>query len=163
MTQRAKTSDGRRSQRSARKLDRKKVLDLHQRGLSNSEIAKHEGVATTTVWRFLQQTEPERRDLERFKQGRADVLARLQAKSLDAQERILDTLKDGVLDALKPQEKNGLMLALNAQHGTCFDKERLERGQSTSNQSIVSSMIDSTVKDLYKPNPRRKDDRMVRQ
>jgi hypothetical protein len=34
-----------------------------------------------------------------------------------------------------------------------FDKERLERGQSTSNQSIITSMLNSTVKALYQPVP----------
>ena len=81
------------------------------------------------------------------------MLARLQAKSLDAQERILDTLDDGVIGALTPSQKSGLLMSLNAQHGTSFDKERLERGQSTSNQSIMSAMLGHAVKTLYTTKP----------
>ncbi len=145
-----KASRGQRSERKARKLDRQKVLDLQAKGLSTVEIAHHQGVAPSTVWRFLQQTEPEGQALEQFKSNRADVLARLQAKSLDAQERILDTLKDDVVSELTPSQKSGMLFALNAQSGTVFDKERLERGESTSNISIISRMVDSTVSTLYK-------------
>lgn len=140
-----------RTKRTARKLDRKKVLDLHQRGFSNPEIAQQQGVAPTTVWRFLQQTKPERQALETFKASRADVLARLQAKSLDAQERILDTLDDGMIVALTPSQKSGLLMSLNAQSGTVFDKERLERGQSTANVSLIGKMMGAAFEAVHTP------------
>jgi hypothetical protein len=106
----------------------------------------------------MQRMRPERQPLELFKTHRADILARLQAKSLDAQERIVDTLSDGVIGALTPSQKSGFLMSLNAQHGTSFDKERLERGQSTSNQSIISRLLDDTVKGLYKPKPLGRED-----
>ena len=138
-----------RTKRNARKMDRAKVVALAKQGMSTLDIARHQNVSPSTVWRFLQQTKPERQALELFKAHRADVLARLQAKSLDAQERILDTLDDGMIGALAPSQKTGLLMALNAQHGTLFDKERLERGESTSNISIVSRMLES-VTSLHK-------------
>ena len=140
-----------RTKRTARKLDQKKALRQASRGMSNPEIAKQQGVASSTVFRFMQRMKPERQALESFKAQRADVLARLQAKSLDAQERILDTLDDGVMKALTPSQKTGLLMALNAQHGTSFDKERMERGQSVANVSILTTMLNATVKGLYAP------------
>lgn len=68
---------------------------------------------------------PEIGAVEEFKKTRPDVLARIQAKSLDAQERIIDTLDDGLVGALKPGQKAGLLIALNTINGTAFDKERL--------------------------------------
>src|SRR5215472_19296463 len=112
-----------RSQRKARKLDRPKVLELAQQGMSTGDISKHQRVAPSTIFRFLHQTEPERQALEHFKKNRADVLARIQAKSLDVQERIIDSLKDPVIDALTPSQKTGMLTALNVVHGTTFDKE----------------------------------------
>lgn len=88
--------------------------------------------------------------VESFKQNRADVLARIQAKSLDAQERIIDTLNNGVVNALTPSPKSSMLIALNAQSGTTFDKERLERGQSIANISTISRMVDGQVSTLYK-------------
>ncbi|MCS6304901.1 MAG: helix-turn-helix domain-containing protein [Nitrospira sp.] len=134
----------------ARKLNRKQVLDLHARGFSAPEIAQQQGVAHSTVWRFLERMKPEIGAVEIFKQNRADVLARIQAKSLDAQERIIDTLDDGLLAALTPSQKSSMLIALNAQSGTAFDKERLERGQSTANISTISRMIDNQVSTLFK-------------
>ena len=142
-----------RTQRTARKLNRPKALEQAKRGLSNPEIAKQQGVASSTVFRFMQRMRPEQQAVEQFKAGRADVLARLQAKSLDAQERILDTLDDGVIGAITVSQKTGLLMALDAQHGTLFDKERLERGQSTSNQSIMTTMLGHAVKTLYTTKP----------
>ena len=121
--------------------------------MSNPEIAKQQGVASSTVFRFMQRMKPERLALEQFKTHRADVLARIQAKSLDAQERIVDTLNDRVIEALTPSQKSGFLMSLNAQHGTSFDKERLERNLSTNNQSVMSTMVDNTIKNLYKPTP----------
>lgn len=117
--------------------------------MSNRDIAAVQGVNPSTIARFMERMKPERVALESFKSERADILAMMQASSLEVTQKIIETLKDGDLTALTPQQKTGLLLALNAQHGTTFDKERLERGQSTSNQSIVSRLIDSEVKGIY--------------
>ena len=142
-----------RTQRNARKLDRKKVQDLHAQGLSTTEIAQHQGVAPSTVWRFLQQSKPEQHALEQFKAGRADVLARIQAKSLSAQEMIIDTLDEDLISALQPHQKSGLLMALNVQAGTLFDKERLERGKSTSNLSLFTRLVEQVDRDLFIKKP----------
>jgi hypothetical protein len=151
MKRQAKTSKTQRTERTARKLNRRLATMQAKRGMSNGDIARAQGVATSTVFRFMQRMQPEQAATEDFKCQRADVLARIQAKSLDVQERIIDTFDDVVVGALLPGQKSGLLMALNAQHGTSFDKERLERGQSTSNQSIVSRLIDVEVKQLYAP------------
>jgi len=140
-----------RKQGKPRKLDRKKVLDLHTRGFSAPEIAQQQGVAHSTVWRFLERMKPEIKAIEEFKKNRADILARIQAKSLDAQERIIDTLDEGLLSALTPSQKSTMLIALNAQNGTLFDKERLERGQSSSNIAILTAMLEGAHDKLYKP------------
>ena len=141
----------RHTQRTARKLNRAKALQQAARGMSNPEIAKQQGVNKSTVFRFMQRMRPEQQAVDQFKAGRADVLARLQAKSLDATDRILDTLDDAVIGALTSTQKASLLMALNAQHGTCFDKERMERGQSVANVSILTQLLVSTVKNLYRP------------
>ena len=138
-----------RKQGKPRKLDQKKVLDLHARGFSAPEIAQQQGVAHSTVWRFLERMKPEIVAVEEFKKKRADVLARIQAKSLDAQERIIDTLDEGLLSALTPSQKSAMLIALNAQSGTLYDKERLERGQSSHNLAILTAMLDCAHDKLY--------------
>lgn len=139
-----------RTQRKARKLDRAKVVELAEQGLKTVDIAKHQGVAPSTIFRFLQQTEPDRLAVEGFKKDRGDVFARLSMKSLDVQEKIVETFDDALISTLKPHEKGSLLHALNIQAGTLYDKERLERGQSTSNQSILARFLQVSVDELTK-------------
>ncbi len=137
-----KTSPDRRKRRDARKIDREKVLELRGQGLAVTDIATHQGVAPSTIWRFLDRTKPQQEALERFKTGRADIFAEVQAKSLHVQNRILDSLQaDGVVEALTPHQKGGLLHSVNTVFGTVYDKERLERGQSTSNLAVMSRIM----------------------
>lgn len=142
-----------RTQRTARKLDRQKVIELAKQGLSTADIAQHQGVDRSTVWRFLELSKPERQALEHFKQHRADILDRLCGKSLDVQEKILDSLDDAVINTLTPSQKTGLIAVLNSQSGTLFDKSRLERGQSTANHSVLTKVLNGALKDVYAPQP----------
>lgn len=136
--------------RKYKSLNKAKALEQAKRGLNNSEIARLQGVDQSTVWQFLNRTKPERQALQDFKTGRADAFAMFQGKCLNLQQKILDSLLvDGVLAPLKPSEKTGLLMALNASAGTSFDKERLERGQSTSNHSVMSTMLGEVVKGMY--------------
>jgi len=137
--------------RTYRKVDPDTVKRLAAAGLGPADIAKHQGVSRVTAWRFLEQHKLEQKNIDTFKAHRADLLAGLQSDALSLQKRILATFDDGVLSVLKPGEKTGLLMALNATHGTTFDKERLERGESTQNISTISRMIDNRVQSAHKP------------
>lgn len=143
-------SPGQRPQRSARKLDRKAALEQRARGLSNKEIAGLQDVATSTVRRFLDRMEPERAAVEEFKSGRADALARIQGKALDLQERLIDSIDDGVLQTLLPHQKNGLLVSVNTVFGTAYDKERMERGKSTQNVGVLARIMGKALDTAYK-------------
>jgi len=140
-----------RTKRSARRLDRKKAVELADRGMTNPEIAKIQGVASSTVYRFLSQSKPERQALELFKKERGDVFARLAAKSLDLQERIMDTLDHQVLAALKPSEKGSLIHTLGVSAAILFDKERLQTGKTTANVGILGRLIMAAEAELGVP------------
>jgi predicted transcriptional regulator len=133
--------------RSARTLDRDKAEALYKDGKSTHEIADRLGVNQSTVQRYLNKTKPELEALEAYKKHRADIFADLQAKGIELQHRILDSLLqdlgalDGVSTALTVHQKINLISVLNAQFGTIFDKERLQRGESTSNVSIIHKMM----------------------
>lgn len=134
------------------KLPKAKVKQMAQSGLSTYQIAKVVGVNQSTIHRFLEKIKPETQAVSAFRSNRAEVLATLQAKNLTVQEKLLERLdEDGLLAALTPTQISGLMFALNTQHGTLYDKERLETGQSTQNHSIVAKMLSSAVSDIYKP------------
>jgi len=126
-------------------------VELADRGMTNPEIAKIQGVASSTVYRFLSQSKPERQALELFKKERGDVFARLAAKSLDLQERIMDTLDHQVLAALKPSEKGSLIHTLGVSAAILFDKERLQTGKTTANVGILGRLIMAAEAELGVP------------
>jgi transposase-like protein len=141
-----------------RKVDAAKTKELRERGLSITDIAKHQGVNPSTVWRFLRQLDEEKANLEAFKGHRADALAHLQGKALRVQHLALDSMErdlseDAITHALKPSTKKMYSDAATMSLGVSYDKERLERGESTSNISVVSRMVDSSVSSLYKRKP----------
>ena len=137
---------GERTQRSARKLNRRKAQELAEQGTSTTDIAQHQGVARTTVWRFLQQLKPHQHQLDQFKEHRADCLAQIQGKALNVQELVLDQMTNdlqavGFTNALTPTAKTKFLHAAVLAGGVAYDKERLERGQSTQHIGILTQAI----------------------
>lgn len=109
-------------------------------------------MAHTTITRLLERIHQSSRPIHDFRAHRADILARVSAKSLALQEDLLDDLeRDRLAGALSPQQKSALLQSLNIVHGTLFDKERLERGQSSHNISVLSKLIDTTIQSAYDP------------
>ena len=128
-------------QRKATRLDRTKALAATINGQSTVEIATTQGVDRVTVWRYLSSIVPDKQHLETFKQSRADILAVLHGKALNVKAKILDSLSDAVIDATSINERVNLLHAVNVSAGTDYDKERLERGQSTSNLGVLGKVI----------------------
>jgi len=136
-----------------RKFDTKKVLSLAAAGMSASDIARAQSVNQSTIFRFLQTAGQSCHSRDLYRQHRAQVFADIQAQALDVQARILASFDDGVLQACKPSEKAMVLNSINNVFGTLFDKERLENGQSVSNISVVSRMIDGQIANLHKKAP----------
>lgn len=110
------------------------------------DIAKRLGVTTGAVYKFLDKATPEHQALEAFKNNRANVFADLQSKAIDLQRKLIESFyEDGVLVALTPQQKTGLMMSLNAVSGTIYDKERLELGKSTQNVGLIARMMGDSL------------------
>lgn len=107
-------------------IDHRKTIELAQQGLSHSEIAKIQGCDHSNITRVLQRygvTD----NYKDYKQHRADILAGLQ-------HRLLSSITDN--DIQKTPAIQRIMAA-----GILYDKERLERGLSNSNVSIITSTI----------------------
>lgn len=141
-----------RSSRSKAPADLDRLKAQHSKGKTTRELGQEYGVAHTTIQRWLDQHAQQQRGVQQYKANRADILARVQSKSIMLQEELIeDLLRDRLSGALKAHQKTGLLIALNTIHGTLYDKERLETGQSTQNHSIVAKMLSSAVSDIYKP------------
>lgn len=106
------------------KIDVKKAIELRLKGLSYRDIGfffkcSHSAVAER-LKPYIQNDEI---DLEAFKSNRADLMAMKQAQVLGALT---------IEDVEKASAKDKALV-----YGILYDKERLERGQSTSNVATI--------------------------
>lgn len=106
------------------KIDLHKAIELRLKGLSYEDIAKHFNCSKPAVFERLQPYIGGRNiDINEFKKNRADLLAWKQAQTLAA-------LTSEDIEKANPRDKAIIF-------GTLYDKERLERGQSTTNAAVV--------------------------
>ena len=116
------------------------------------------GVDQSTIWRFLDRMKVEAGHIKRYTENRADVLARMGGRVAGLIEGVSDALQsdieNGLLASCKTEAKAGILRDLSVVKGVLFDKERLERGQSTQNVSLIGKMMGSALDSAHKvPEP----------
>lgn len=127
----AHTPAGRTGRGPSKQIPIETILDLHSKHLSHSQIAKIIGCDKSNITHRLQAEGVV--SLQHYKDNRADILALLQ-------RRIVSTIT--ALDI-----KKASLLQKATVFGILYDKERLERGLSTVNQSIHSLIIERACAD----------------
>lgn len=121
------------------KLDEAETKRLRvENKLSITDIARHQNVAPSTVWRYLEKHNIDQ-DIDEFKKNRADILSVEQIESKKIKFLIKQGYTADVLAQMSHSEKIALLKALDLGDGLMYDKERLERGQSTVNLAGVFS------------------------
>ncbi len=148
------TQGSTRKPRKSRKLDEEKVVQLREQGLTITDIAQHQEVNPSTVWRFLEAVKPHEQALARYQQDRGNVFTLVHAETIDAQRLAIRRLRDDLEDdalmaATKPTVKAGIVRDLAVSAGVTYDKERLERGQSTDNIETISKLIGLSDEKLF--------------
>jgi len=126
----AKTQQGRHK---AVKLDRDKVQELSKQGVSATDIAKHQGVAVSTITRYLNSIKPLRDVIKQYSHDHADILTLSQLKK----QAVEDLVVEGILKDPDKFQAQDLRLQKEVLHtmqgGKYYDhqSERLERGQAS--------------------------------
>ena len=95
------------------------IIALKLAGLNTRQIAETLGCSKTNIHNRLKQYEPEIKGLKVYKDHRADIFAL-------EQKRLLDSIDD------KDIKKTPIAARMTS-FGILYDKERLERGESTEN------------------------------
>jgi hypothetical protein len=116
------------SPKECNRVELSKAIELRMKNLSYGEIAEYFGVNKSAVIRRLKPYFGAEVDVPAFKNHRADILASKQAEVLAAITS----------DKLKKSGARDLAITF----GTLYDKERLERGQSTQNASVFFRIIE---------------------
>lgn len=114
--------------RSDCKVDTACALKMRAQGLSYAEIAKTQGTSKQAVHRRLQALLPDA-DTDAYKAMRADILSKMQLK-------VLETIDDESI-------QKAPLAARAMAFGVLYDKERLERGQSTSNMMSIHADLET--------------------
>ena len=104
------------------------MLELRDKNLNHGQIAQLLGCDRSNVSRRLAKYKPTLEKIDRYKKHRADIYANLQTELLSG------VTPDKIKDSSATQLITGAAIL--------YDKERLERGQSTQNMS-VASLIES--------------------
>jgi hypothetical protein len=104
-----------------------KAIKFRMENMSYGDIAKYFSIPKATVQARLKPFFGKDIDVPAFKMHRADLFA-------GQQQRVLSAITD--TDIKKASLRDKVISA-----GILFDKERLERGQSTSNSSIIMSVV----------------------
>ena len=133
-------------------FDRVTILALYEKGYSTHQISEHLGFSQTTVWRYVNQALDKNERLGHYKANRADYLAFQQYEETEIQAKLrAELLEDGVIAKFSPEIKRRWYETLNQSSGTKYDKERLERGESTQNISQLTTIIErATAKNIKK-------------
>jgi len=110
------------------RVDKLRAVELRRGGATYREIAAIQGVSPQAINKQIKDLLPNA-DTDTYKKHRADILARLQVRLL------------GAID----DESIKKMPAASAVLAACqlYDKERLERGQSTSNMMSVHADLEA--------------------
>jgi transposase len=124
-----------------RKFNEAKVLELREKGVSIPDIAKQEGVAASTIYRFLEAETDDYEKLERFRGNKVRILQQLQSRSAEIRLRILNSLSDEDLGKFTTAEKKELLRVLCTAQAIDHDKE----AQLTGNASFVNLTLSQAL------------------
>ncbi len=105
-----------------------KLIDLRKKGLSYQQVASIVGCSKINVLNRLKAYCNDIDNLESFKNNRADILA-------IKQSRLVNSITEAAINKMPVRDRV-------VSFGILYDKERLERGQSTDNLSIRSLSAD---------------------
>ena len=104
------------------------IIELYQKGLSTRQIAKLLNCTHPNIVQRLKEYKREVLGIETFKKNRGDIFALFQSKIINK--------------VTEDDYKKASLLQKTTAISQLYDKERLERGQSTSNLAVQSVATD---------------------
>ena len=109
-----------------------------------TDIAKSQGVALSTISRYLDTIKPQIANIQRYTRHKADTLALSQLKLQTVSDIIVDSWL-GDPDKIRTQDfrtQKEILVAAQGAKTYDFNSERLEIGKSTNNISMLIGQIE---------------------
>lgn len=127
-----------------RKINETKVLQLYQQGMIATDIAKQQGVAISTITRYLETVKPELYNIKTYSGLKADALCLSQLKLQAVSNILLDHWLKNPEASLTSQDmrlQKEILVAVQGAKTYEHTAERLERGMSTANFASLTADI----------------------
>ena len=126
-----------------RKLNTTKVITLYNQGVIPSDIAKQQGVAISTITRYLQSIKPQLQEIQTYSGLKADALCLSQLKLQTVSNTILDRWinEPELISSQDVRLQKEVLVAVQGAKSYEMTAERLERGQSSENIAIIMDSI----------------------
>jgi len=123
--------------------DDKKVVvkSLVDAGNTYRKTAEIMGVSLGAIHKIIKEFESDRELVEFYRDNKADILLKAQMKNIALQQAIINSLSDDDITGMTAREKARWFQVLGTDYGIKFDKERLERGESTENLSVFHELV----------------------
>jgi hypothetical protein len=127
-----------------RKFNEKKVQRLTKRGVNASDVAKNQGVAVSTITRYLKTIEPQLIAIEQYSTLKADSLCLSQLRKQAVEDVIVNNWLANPKELLTQDMRLQKEIVHTMQGGKDYDHraERLERNKSTANIAMKIQDID---------------------
>ena len=123
--------------------DDKKVVvkSLVDAGTNYRKINEITGVSLGHITKIVKEFESSQELIDWYQKNKLNVLMKAQLENLALQEAIRNSITEDDLKKWTPDQQARWYQVLGTDHGIKFDKERLERGQSTENVSVIIEAI----------------------
>ncbi len=110
-----------------------KAVALKEQGAQTVDIARALSCSRSTVKDMLKRVDQEAAQVKEYVSKRGDLLAQTQAMIANVEQMVLNSITEQDVNACTATQKATILAQLTTARAINFDKERLERGQSTSN------------------------------
>ncbi len=127
----------------ALKIDRDKVKELAEKNVRPTDIAKQQGVAISTITRYLENIGLNRTRSELYAKDRAIALTQSQLKKHAIEDAIIDHWMENI-DTIKSQDvrlQKEIVYTVAGARNLDYQQERLETGKSTQNVQGIYHII----------------------
>jgi transposase len=122
--------------------DKKVVIkSLVDAGTPYRKIMDITGVSLGYITKIVKQFESNQELIEWYRENKLQILMKTQMDNLALQEAIRDSVTADEIKKWTPDQKARWYQVLGTDYGIKFDKERLEKGESTENIDIILEMI----------------------
>ena len=127
-----------------RKIDTTKIKQLAAQGVIPTDIARQQGVALSTITRYLQSINMQVAESKQYSAMKVDALVNSQMKAAAVGDAILTDWLKNPEDLLKQDARLRKEILVAVQGVKTYDhnQERLERGQATSITDIRSLIME---------------------